>query len=308
MKYIKADECDLSVLTPARLHDLREDGRPVCLVTELDCDSEKAALLNILAPAGHIFWNFSGGYAYGYASSEGQVKYISYIASRAAWRQRLRDINELCNPGGEDFYSFGLLFGLTQAFYEEFSGQLFVDYLAHASIAVPAEALESMKSYYGLQLEYFADDAFAPDIIGEPHVPGGRAEYERLFRTHLAEALSMPEEYVASIRGYTLGRADFMRADLSVPSPSFGLPAEGSKVSEGLAADILKARAEWVIKNLPLHFIQSSKTELNGQRSGAPRYARLRNELRQMFDVHLARFPIIQTNPYENARYSFPPQ
>ncbi|MBQ9578412.1 MAG: hypothetical protein IJR28_02640 [Ottowia sp.] len=303
MKYIKADEWDLSVLTPARLHDLREDGRPVCLVTELECSGEKTALLNILAPAGHVFWNFSGGYT---ACSKGQVKYISYIASRAAWRQRLLDINELCNPGGDEFYSFGLLFGLTQAFYEEFGGQLFVDYLTHASIAVPAEALESMKSYYDLQLEYFADDAFAPDIVGKPQVQGRRAEYERLFRTRLAEVSAMPEEYAVSIRSYTIGMADFMRADLSVPS--FGLPAEGSKVSEGLAADILKARAEWVIKNLPLRFIQSSKTELNGQRSGAPRYARLRNELRQMFDVHLARFPIIQTNPYENARYSFPPQ
>ena len=304
MKYIKADEWDLSVLTPARLHDLREDGRPVCLVTELDCDGEKAALLNILAPAGHIFWNFSDGYTY--ASGDGQIKYISYIASRAAWRQRLLDINELCNPDGDDFYSFGLLFGLTQAFYEEFGGELFIDTLAHTSIAVPAEALESMKSYYDLQLEYFAEEAFVPDIVGKPQVQGGKKVYERLFRAHIAEALAMPEEYAASIRGYTIGRADFMRADLSVPS--FGLPAEGSKVSEDLAADILKARAEWVIKNLPSHSLLSAKRELNGQRSGAPRYARLRNELRQMFDVHLARFPIIQTNPYENARYSFPPQ
>lgn len=275
-------------------------------MTELECDGEKAVLLNILAPAGHIFWNFSGGYAYGYASSKGQVKYISYIASRAAWRKRLLDINELCNPSGDDFYSFGLMFGLAQAFDEEFGGRLFIDPLVHTSIAAPADALESMKSYYDLQLEYFADDAFALDIVGKPQVPGGRVEYGQLFCTHLAEVLAMPEEYAASIRCYTIGRADFMRADFSVPS--FGFPAGGSKVPEGLAADILKARAEWVIKNLPLRFIQSSKTELNGQRSGAPRYARLRNELRQMFDVHLARFPIIQTNPYENARYSFPPQ
>ena len=101
MQYIQADEWDLSSLSLKTTHDLRKENIPVCLQTEIVCGNEKVILMNIFAPRNYIFWNFADRYR---AFSFGQSAFQNYLATRQDWKERLIEINELCNPANNSFF------------------------------------------------------------------------------------------------------------------------------------------------------------------------------------------------------------
>ena len=309
MQYIQVDEWDLSSLSLEAIHDLRKENIPVCLQTEIVCGNEKVILMNIFAPRDQIFWNFADGYR---AFSRGQSAFQNYLAGRQDWKEQLVEINELCNPTGNSFFSYHLLGGLTRGFNDVFNdydceniNPALMDGF-HCSIAMHAYMYESMRRYLELQLEYFGNNAFVKDFAGDLFSFGNEELYNNIFRMVISEKnINQPHARIPDFGKCNMNKAAFFHAKLR--SPDFWPPSEKENIPLNLMSEILKARASWVISNLRLTSVAIAKNIINDRIWGFPKYADIRNELRRMFDTELARFPVIQTNPYENNIYDYPP-
>lgn len=68
-----------------------------------------------------------------------------------------------------------------------------------------------------------------------------------------------------------------------------------------VSGDRLRERASWVAENYPLHRVEVVKDYINMPHWGREVCIKLRNSLRLIFDEHLSKVPMIQTNPYECA-------
>ena len=306
INYTRADEWDLSALTNDSIQNLRDERCVVCLLTEIDCSREKAVLMNVFAPRGCVFWNFADDYP-AFFGAHGD--FGNYLLSRPAWKNRLSIINELCNPDEGSLFSFFLLGGLTRNFGEVFEGNgiedLFHMHNFHLSIAAPANAVDAVKQYFELQLEYFGDTAFTRELGGGEQLMNVE-EYDKLFASRLIKDNAMQLDACAgAMMNYKASRFVIISKDL-LP-PNFYPPHESEGVSLGIMSNVFTARAMWAVDNLPLARIIAAKNRINGKPWSLLNYAKLRNELRRIFDVKLANFPIIQTNPYENITYNYPP-
>ena len=309
MQYIPVDEWDLSSLSLETVNGLRKENIPVCLQAEIVCGNEKVILMNIFAPKDQIFWNFSDRYR---AFSRGQSAFQNYLAGRQDWKEKLLEINEVCNPTGNSFFSYHLLGGLTRGFNDVFNdydceniNPALMDGF-HCSIAMHAYMHESMRKYLELQLEYFGNNAFAKDFTGDLFAFGNEEMYNNLFRVVISESnINQLHARIPDFGKCKINKSVFFHAKLR--SPDFWPPGEKENIPLDLIGEILKARASWVISNLRLASVAIAKNTINDRIWGVPRYADIRNELRRMFDTELARFPVIQTNPYENNIYDDPP-
>lgn len=176
----------------------------------------------------------------------------------------------------------------------------------HCSIAMHAYMYESMRRYLELQLEYFGSNAFVRDFAGDLFTFGNEEVYNNLFRVVISESnINQLHARMPDFDKCKMNKAAFFHAKLR--SPDFWPPSEKEDIPLDLISEILKARASWVISNLRLTSVAIAKNIINDRIWGVPRYADIRNELRRMFDTELARFPVIQTNPYENNIYDYPP-
>ncbi len=269
----------------------------------------EVAVLNILPPINHIFWSLSEYYT---AFEIGRTQFSQALSGLPDTRQVLRDflVESCIEP--KSFCAYEIFGGLTRPFGEYFSPETravnyFLRAHRHMSLAVPLTCRPAVSRYFHRQENVFGDEAFR-ECDENYFIYGGQesiGEFEKGL-LHTAIEMVAPKrrrEYLEflqanknSIEAWRIGLdVDFAYATRGIDAALLRKPDQ-SAVEE--IAAIARVRADIAVKQCPLIVVQRFKDSLNTPGWDALDLADYREELRGVLDARLARFPIIQANPF----------
>jgi hypothetical protein len=260
------------------------------------------SMLNLLSPAGAVFWDAGEGYA---AFVAGQTR------NAQTWSMRdgaSREVLGILSRNGIDARSFTaqvVFGGMTRSFGERFvAAELDPDYFLlaqrHASIAVPDGNRSEVSRYFQDQARAFGVRAFRAvdeslDAAGATVDPEGQAMFswgiDALSRAQLDEVLarfasgswSHDKEFglMHGCRGVNVA----LYAQIREPD------------CEGLE-HLVRFRVRAVVEYGTLSAVEATRAGLESPGWRSPLLANLQEELRGAFDACLSRYPSLKTDPF----------
>lgn len=268
-------------------------------VEELD-----AFVLNILAPAGHVFWDFSESFQ---ASLAGQARYTMSLNDRPDVTAHLDALCRELETPRASFLSHVVFGGLTRRFGERyfFAGtddDIFRVAQRHASIGVPSVCVESVSRYFRRQAQVFADRAFR--TYDEAAIASGGEESDAA-RTAIslgAEALpgaarTAAIDWLTQAIGQpgALDAIGLMHACRGANLGLFRTPGADHLDSIGT---LLRMRVHAVVEHGTLAALDTMKSALTTPGWDRVEVAELRETLRGLIDTRLHAYPVAQTDPF----------
>jgi len=270
----------------------------------------KAFALNVFSPLGHVLWNVNAYRAF----EEGAFAYTQRLLQNES---TVGTLNAVIRDAGAELRSdvaYELLGGFTQAFGDRYEPRhsvqpAFLSSHRHLSIAVPESCQLMVSRYFQEQARVFGESATKPcpeDVklvltreADEASLSGllcknitVMSEAERhaclaLIRSGIEVlAPDRPEQFKFT------GNAGVAVSALGIPSGCTWL---------GDFSDIARFRVAMALRHYSLPGIEKLKHELASKDWGLLSLAGLRDELRGQLGTVLARYPIIETNPFELA-------
>jgi hypothetical protein len=270
----------------------------------------KALVLNVFAPWGMVLWNLAEYEAF----SRGMTDYMHRLRSVES---TVEVLNGLIRDAGAELKSeiaSELFGGFTSYFGDKYhptqrSSTGFLAGYRHYSIAVPETCQPTVSRYFQEQLRVFGDSATkqCPENVTLSY----RDESNRTLSALLYKNISTMSEnernaQLVLIRSGVDLLADGKPEHFCFTAGAIGVSALGVEADcEWISdfAEIARFRVGAAIRHYSLPSVQSVKRALDREEWGLLRLADLRDELRGRLTTVLARYPVIETNPFELWKY-----
>jgi hypothetical protein len=268
----------------------------------------KAFALNILSPLGHVFWNFGWYHTF----THGEFEYRETFREKES---RITHINALIRDTGAELDSelaSELLYGFAGNCGDRYSppehSQPYgLSTGRHGSFAIPESCQPQVSRYFHEQLRVFAQSAVrsCPEdaqltYSGEYCDPTlDRLLAHNIFMMSAVErnaclalirsgfdilAEPRPEHYMFTARVIAIWTA--------------GINTKRAELLEEFA-EIARFRVDMAIRYGSLRVVEKLKRNLGEKEWGLLCLADLRDELRGKLGTVLARYPVIENNPFE---------
>lgn len=265
-----------------------------------------ALMLNLFAPRGHVFWNLRDYRAF----QSGNISYVENLARHDDTRSRLDDLITESGADRNSEFAYLLLGGLTRRYGDRYfpddTSALAQSAGRHLSILVPAAQRPAVARYFQRQHEVFGASAFRQCRNGiSVGLSDDRSTLAFQLLQQPADALRSRDRQalMATIASVRAGQASlWTREDERLP---YGYQA-GALIMlldppDDAISDITtieRFRAEVAVREFALPVLERLKHELDEPGWNRFELADLREELRGLFDVQLAKYPVIQTSPF----------
>jgi hypothetical protein len=269
-------------------------------------DELKAFALNVFSPRERIFWNFSQYEAFG----AGKFEYMQRVQSIES---TVGILNELIRDVGAELKSevaSRLFGGFTRYFGDKYHPKhqtqpAFRSGGRHFSIAVPDSCQPMVSRYFQEQVRVFGDSATrqCPEDVSRAYDD----ESDRTLSGLLVKGVFLMKEsernaHLALIRSRVDLLADdkpeqFCFTGNAIALSAFGIEPDCEWLDD--FSEIARFRVEMAIRHYSLSRVEKLKRDLDSSEWGLLRLADLRDELRGRLATVLARYPVIETNPFE---------
>jgi hypothetical protein len=273
-------------------------------------DELKAFALNVFSPCERIFWNFSQYEAFG----AGKFEYMQRIQSIES---TVGILNELIRDVGAELkseLSSRLLGGFTRYFGDKYHPRhqtqpSFLSGGRHLSIAVPDPCQPMVSRYFQEQVRVFGDSATrqCPEGVSLAYDDDSdRTLSGLLYKNISTMSESQRNAQIALIRSGVDLLADGKPEHFCFTTNAIGISALGVESDCDWLDDffeIVRFRVDTAIRYYTLSGVQNLYLGLDRSEWGLLRLADLRDELRGRLATVLARYPVIETNPFELWKY-----
>jgi hypothetical protein len=271
----------------------------------------EASVLNVFSPSGHVFWNFAQYEPFG----DGAHAYIQHLVRNES---TVSILNDLIRDAGAELKSdlaSDLLGGFTRYFGDRYEPRrrhrpAFLPYDRHISLAVPEPCQLMVSRYFREQVRVFGDSATkqCPEDVSLRY---SNDESDRTLSSLLVKGVFLMTEsernaQLALIRSGVDLLADDRPEHYCFTGNAIALRASGIEPNcEWLDdfAEIARFRVEMAIRHYKLGGVEKLKRDLDHSDWGLLCLADLRDELRGRLATVLARYPVIETNPFELWKY-----
>jgi len=271
----------------------------------------KAFALNVFSPLGHVLWNVAEYHAF----LDG---FFEYKHSLRAKESTVSTLNEVIRDTGVELrsdLSYKLLGGFTRHFGDRYepnysSQPPFLSGHRHISIAVPESCQPTVSRYFHELLRVFGESSTRPCPEEQTVGQLGEEDEKSFFNLLCRNVPTMPEQ--ARHACLALIRSDVEILSSDRPEQFKFTGNSGVDISPlgmdpdypwlGDFADIARFRVEMAIRHYSMPGIEKLKRDLASKEWGLLRLANLRDELRGRLSAVLARYPVIETNPFELAK------
>lgn len=270
-----------------------------------------AFVLNVFTPLDHVFWNFAE-----YASFRAGA--VGYMHSLREKESTISILNGVIRDTGAELKSdlaSDLLGGFTRYFGDRYEPRenrrpAFLPYDRHQSIAVPRSCQLTASRYFHELVRVFDDSAMkqCPEDVSLRY---SKDESDRTLSSLLVKGVSLMTKdernaQLALIRSGVDLLADdrpehYCFTGNAISLAAFGIEPDCEWLDE--FAEIARFRVETAIRHYALTGVEKLKLDLDKGDWGLLRLAGLRDELRGRLSAVLARYPVIQNNPFERWNY-----
>lgn len=270
----------------------------------------KAFVLNVFSPSGMVLWNFAQYQAFG----DGMADYMHRLRSVES---TVEVLNGLIRDAGAELKSeiaSELFGGFTRYFGHKYhpeqrSNTGFLAGFKHQSIAVPEVCQPMVSRHFHEQLRVFGDSVTkqCPDQEPLPYDDESDRTLSGLLGKNIATMSECQRNtQLALIRsGVDLPLAEkpehFWFTTGGIAISALGLETDCEWIDDFV--DIVKFRVGMAIRYYSIPRVQRLKLALDRSEWGLLRLADLRDELRGRLATVLARYPVIETNPFELWKY-----
>jgi hypothetical protein len=271
----------------------------------------EAFVLNVFSPSGHVFWNFAQYEPFG----SGAHSYIQQLVQKES---TVSILNDLIRDTGAELKSdlaSDLLGGFTSYFGDRYEPRhryrpAFLPYDRHISLAVPEPCQLMVSRYFREQVRVFGDSATkqCPEDVSLSY---SKDESDRTLSSLLVKSVFLMTEsernaQLALIRSRVDLLADdkpehFCFTGNAIAMSAFGIKPDCEWLDD--FAEIARFRVEMAIRHYALPRVEELKLALERGDWGLLRLADLRDELRGRLARVLARYPVIENNPFELWNY-----
>jgi hypothetical protein len=273
-------------------------------------DELKAFALNVFSPHERIFWNFSQYEAF----SAGKFEYMQGVQSIES---TVGILNELIRDVGAELKSelaSRLLGGFTRYFGDKYHSKrqtqpAFRSGGRHSSIAVPESCQPMVSRYFQEQVRIFGDSSTRrcpEDVTLAYDDESDRTLSCLLVKGAFLMTDSERNAQLALIRSgvdlLAMGKPEhFCFTGNAIDISAFGVESDCDWLDD--FAEIVRFRVDTAIRYYTLSGVQNLYLALDRSEWGLLRLADLRDELRGRLATVLARYPVIETNPFELWKY-----
>jgi len=270
----------------------------------------KAYALNVFSPLGHILWNVNRYHPFGAGAH-------AYMQVLLAKESTVTTLNEVIRDTGAELrseLSYELLGGFTRHFgdrYEPRDSQLsFLSGHRHISVAVPESCQHTVSRHFHELLRVFGESSTRPCPEDQTIGQIGEEDEKVLSNLLSRNVPTMPEQERHACLALIRSNVDILRPDrpdhfkftgnTGVGISPLGMVPDYPWLSD--FADIVRFRVEMAIRHYSMPGIEKLKRDLASKEWGLLCLADLRDELRGQLSTVLARYPVIETNPFELAK------
>lgn len=272
-------------------------------------------ILNILAPKDSYFFNFTGYY---------ESFYHGLTLSNKNYIKDEKKIKQIIVSSGADtdsFFATILLHGITGHLekYQKLLGEKYSAYifLKQSSFFIPTDFKPYVYDYFKQQVIQFDDSSIIKvqeirkDLDFINHQSFNATDLELIFSSFIDELDNEQQhlliekiDILETARNYEGRDIWFLKRKPNIRTiPARNMIFRKHKKMDPyfyeLSKKVINFRVDWEIRNYPLKNLCSFKQEINSALWGELEFSTLRNELRRKIDLELAKYPIIQTNPFE---------
>jgi hypothetical protein len=269
-------------------------------------DELRALVLNVFSPLDQVFWNFAE-----YASCRvGAVKYADAFRENERTTSILDGVVRDIGAELKSALASDLLGGFTGFFGDKYHPRKHTHSWAltggrHFSIAVPDSCQPMVSRYFQEQVRVFGDSAAR--ACPEDVTLGYSNESDNTLSSLLVRGVFLMTEsernaQLALIRSkvdlLTGNKPEhFCFTGNAIAVSAFGIEPDCEWLDE--FSEIARFRVEMAIRHYSLPRVEKLKRDLDSSEWGLLRLANLRDELRGRLATVLARYPVIETNPFE---------
>ncbi len=270
----------------------------------------KAFVLNVFSPSEHVFLNFARYQPFGDGAH-------AYVQRLMRMESTVSTLNDLIRDTGAELRSEvarELLGGFTRYFGDRYAPRhqtqpAFLSGSRHMSIAVPESCQPMVSRYFREQVRVFGESATKPCPEDVTLAYSG-GESDQTLSGLLCKGVFLMSEgernaVVALIRSGINFLAPerpehFMFTGNAIAISAFEIPENCTWLDD--FAVIAKFRVDMAIRHYSLSRVEKLKHDLASKEWGLLCLADLRDELRGRLGTVLARYPAIETDPFELSR------